>query len=219
MKIEKIKNLDKDFEEIFSDNKNVICVSNCYKVCPKEFKSLVVFDENWTDDIDTILGLYIGGEYFAGKKLDDNQRKEMIDLASSCLKEISPIALGDGRSLYYKYTPDNVFVSWDIDLTDKDGKVLDYYKEREECLYLKLIEFIIANKVLSKWCKNFSKDLNFPIFIKDVFDDANLKEVDTIMNLIKNLEKQVFVMLGNRKVQIENLCDKVVDIKTKSVSG
>ena len=127
MQIEKIKikNLDKDFEENFGDNDNVICLANCDKVFPEEFRNLFAFDEKWIDDIDTILGLYIAGDYFAGEKLDDNKRKEMIELVSNYLKEISPIVLGDGKSLYYKYTPDDVFVYWDIDLIGKDGKTLD----------------------------------------------------------------------------------------------
>ena len=122
MKIEriKIKNLDKDFEVCFSDIDNVICVSNWDRFCPIEFRDVLVFNDKWIDDIDTILGLYISGEYFAGEKLDDNKRKEMIEIASNYLKEISPVKLDGEKSLYYKYTPDDVFVDWDVELIDKN---------------------------------------------------------------------------------------------------
>ena len=44
MKIEsfKIKENDIKIEEKFGDNENVICVSNCEKFSPEEFKDLVV---------------------------------------------------------------------------------------------------------------------------------------------------------------------------------
>ena len=95
MKIERIKIKDEDiiFEEKFSDSDNVICVSNWDRFCPIEFRDVLVFNDKWIDDIDTILGLYISGEYFAGEKLDDNKRKEMIEIASNYLKEISPVKI------------------------------------------------------------------------------------------------------------------------------
>lgn len=215
MKIEsfKIKENDIKIEEKFGDNENVICVSNCEKFSPEEFKDLVVFDEKWINDIDTILGLYVDGEFFAGEKLDDDKRKEMIELASSCLKEISPIMLGDGRCIHYKYTPDDVFVDWDIDLIDKDGNTLDYHAEREENIALKLIEFIVVNNVVARWCKKFERDTNYPLFVLDVFYSIKEENVKVIMNLIKNMERQVFVFLGTKNNKVESLCDKVIDLK------
>lgn len=212
MKIEriKIKNLDKDFEVKFSDSDNVICVSNWDRFCPIEFRDVLVFNDKWIDDIDTILGLYISGEYFAGEKLDDNKRKEMIEIASNYLKEISPVKLDGGKSLYYKYTPDDVFVDWDIELIDKNEKMLDYYKEREENIVFKLLEFIIVNNVILRWGKNFSKNLNFPIFIEDVFFGMSDMDVNVIMMLIKNMKKQVFILLEGTNKLVQFHSDKTI---------
>ena len=212
MKIEriKIKNLDKDFEVKFSDSDNVICVSNWDRFCPIEFRDVLVFNDKWIDDIDTILGLYISGEYFAGEKLNDNKRKEMIEIASNYLKEISPVKLDGEKSLYYKHTPDDVFVDWDIELIDKNEKMLDYYKEREENIVLKLLEFIIVNNVILRWGKNFSKNLNFPIFIEDVFFGMSDMDVNAIMMLIKNMKKQVFILLEGTNKLVQFHSDKTI---------
>jgi hypothetical protein len=212
MKIEriKIKDLDKNFEVKFSDSDNVICVSNWDRFCPIEFRDVLVFNDKWIDDIDTILGLYISGEYFAGEKLDDNKRKEMIEIASNYLKEISPVKLDGEKSLYYKYTPDDVFVDWDIELIDKNEKMLDYYKEREENIVLKLLEFIIVNNVILRWGKNFSKNLNFPIFIEDVFFGMSDMDVNVIMMLIKNMKKQVFILLEGTNKLVQFHSDKTI---------
>ena len=212
MKIEriKIKDLDKDFEVKFSDSDNVICVSNWDRFCPIEFRDILVFNDKWIDDIDTILGLYISGEYFAGEKLDDNKRKEMIEIASNYLKEISPVKLDGEKSLYYKYTPDDVFVDWDIELIDKNEKMLDYYQEREENIVLKLLEFIIVNNVILRWGKNFSKNLNFPIFIEDVFFGMSDMDVNLIMMLIKNMKKQVFILLEGTNKLVQFHSDKTI---------
>lgn len=206
----KIKNLDKDFEEKFSDSDNVICVSNWDRFCPIEFRDVLVFNDKWIDDIDTILGPYISGEYFAGEKLDDNKHKEMIEIASNYLKEISPVKLDGEKSLYYKYTPDDVFVDWDIELIDKNEKMLDYYKEREENIVLKLLEFIIVNNVILRWGKNFSKNLNFPIFIEDVFFGMSDMDVNVIMMLIKNMKKQVFILLEGTNKLVQFHSDKTI---------
>jgi hypothetical protein len=212
MKIEriKIKDLDKNFEVKFSDSDNVICVSNWDRFCPIEFRDVLVFNDKWIDDIDTILGLYISGEYFAGEKLDDNKRKEMIEIASNYLKEISPIKLDGEKSLYYKHTTDDVFVDWDIELIDKNEKMLDYYKEREENIVLKLLEFIIVNNVILRWGKNFSKNLNFPIFIEDVFFGMSDMDVNVIMMLIKNMKKQVFILLEGTNKLVQFHSDKTI---------
>ena len=212
MKIEriKIKDLDKNFEVKFSDSDNVICVSNWDRFCPIEFRDVLVFNDKWIDDIDTILGLYISGEYFAGEKLDDNKRKEMIEIASNYLKEISPVKLDGEKSLYYKYTPDDVFVDWDVELIDKNEKMLDYYKEREENIVLKLLEFIIVNNVILRWGKNFSKNLNFPIFIEDVFFGMRDMDVNVIMMLIKNMKKQVFILLEGTNKLVQFHSDKSI---------
>lgn len=212
MKIERIKIKDEDiiFEEKFSDSDNVICVSNWDRFCPIEFRDVLVFNDKWIDDIDTILGLYISGEYFAGEKLDDNKRKEMIEIASNYLKEISPVKLDGEKSLYYKYTPDDVFVDWDIELIDKNEKMLDYYKEREENIVLKLLEFIIVNNVILRWGKNFSKNLNFPIFIEDVFFGMSDMVVNVIMMLIKNMKKQVFILLEGTNKLVQFHSDKTI---------
>ncbi|MBR2870258.1 MAG: hypothetical protein IKB98_02605 [Clostridia bacterium] len=192
---------------------NVICVFNCDKVFPKEFRDLVIFDEKWIDDIDTILGLYISGEYFAGEKLDDKNRKDMVEIASRYLKEISPIVLGDGKRLYYKYTPDDVFVSWDIELTDKDNKSLDYYAERENNHAIKLIEFIVCNNVVAKWGNLFCKSINFPLFICDAFDNISKSNVKEIIELTKHVDRQVFICLSKTNQKVEALCNKVIDLK------
>ena len=212
MKIERIqiKNLDKDFEVKFSDSDNVICVSNWDRFCPIEFRDVLVFNDKWIDDIDTILGLYISGEYFAGEKLDDNKRKEMIEIASNYLKEISPVKLDGEKSLYYKYTPDDVFVDWDIELIDKNEKMLDYYQEREENIVLKLLEFIIVNNVILRWGENFSKNLNSPIFIEDVFFGMSDMDVNAIMMLIKNMKKQVFILLEGTNKLVQFHSDKTI---------
>jgi hypothetical protein len=212
MKIEriKIKDLDKNFEVKFSDSDNVICVSNWDRFCSIEFRDVLVFNDKWINDIDTILGLYISGEYFAGEKLDDNKRKEMIEIASNYLKEISPVKLDGEKSLYYKYTPDDVFVDWDIELIDKNEKMLDYYKEREENIVLKLLEFIIVNNVILRWGKNFSKNLNFPIFIEDVFFGMSDMDVNVIMMLIKNMKKQVFILLEGTNKLVQFHSDKTI---------
>ena len=212
MKIERIKIKDEDiiFEEKFSDSDNVICVSNWDRFCPIEFRDVLVFNDKWIDDIDTILGLYISGEYFAGEKLDDNKRKEMIEIASNYLKEISPVKLDGEKSLYYKYTPDDVFVDWDIELIDKNEKMLDYYEEREENIVLKLFEFIIVNNVILRWGKNFSKNLNFPIFIEDVFLGMSDMDVNVIIMLIKNMKKQVFILLEGTNKLVQFHSDKTI---------
>ena len=212
MKIEriKIKELDKDFEEKFSDSDNVICVSNWDRFCPIEFRDVLVFNDKWIDDIDTILGLYISGEYFAGEKLDDNKRKEMIEIASNYLKEISPVKLDGEKSLYYKYTPEDLFVDWDVELIDKDEEMLDYYKEREENIALKLLEFIVVNGIILKWGEKFSKNLNFPIFIEDVFYGISDMDVNVIMMLIKNMKKQVFILLEGTNKLVQFHSDKTI---------
>ena len=75
-----------------------------------------------------------------------------------------------------------------------------------------LIEFIIANNVISKWCKKFSIDLNFPVFISDVFDYIEPESVKPVMGLIKKMDRQVFVSLSVKNAKVEALCDKVVAI-------
>ena len=134
----------------------------------------------------------------------------MIEIASNCLKEISPVKLDGEKSLYYKYTPDDVFVDWDIELIHKNEKMLDYDKEREENIVLKLLEFIIVNNVILRWGKNFSKNLNFPIFIEDVFFGMSDMDVNVIMMLIKNMKKQVFILLEGTNKLVQFHSDKTI---------
>ena len=132
----------------------------------------------------------------------------MVEIASDYLKEISPIKLVGEKSLYYKYTPEDLFVDWDVELIDKDEEMLDYYKEREENIALKLLEFIVVNGIILKWGEKFSKNLNFPIFIEDVFFGMSDMDVNVIMMLIKNMKKQVFILLEGTNKLVESCSDK-----------
>ena len=147
----------------------IICVVN-NNTTYYEIKDFIIFDNERKGDFDSDLGCFLQKDYFFGVKLDDNKKTIMQSIAENYFKEISPIELSGGKKIYFICDPDDVFVDFDIKLFNKDSVEFDYYEERENSLTLKLIEFIIANNVISKWCKKFSIDLNFPVFIIDVFD-------------------------------------------------
>ena len=209
MKIERIKIKDKEVE--FDKKDQVVCVVN-NSATYDEIKDFIIFDNERKGDFDSDLGYFLQKDNFFGEKLDDSKRQEMKNIAENYFKEISPIELSGGKKIYFIYDPDDVFVDFDIKLFNKDSVELDYYEERENSLTLKLIEFIVVNNVISRWCKNFSIDCNFPIFISDGFDYIEHENIETIMGLIKTMDKQVFISLTVKNKKIESFCDKVVEI-------
>lgn len=207
MKIERIKIKDKEVE--FDKKDQVVCVIN--NMPYDEIKDFIIFDNERKGDFDSDLGCFLQKDHFFGVKLDDNKKTIMLSIAESYFKEISPIELSGGKKIYFIYDPDDVFVDFDIKLFNKDSVELDYYEERENSLTLKLIEFIVVNNVISRWCKNFSIDFNFPIFISDGFDYIEHENIERIMGLIKTMDKQAFISLTVKNKKIESFCDKVVE--------
>ena len=209
MKIEKIKIKDKEVE--FDKKDQVVCIVN-NSATYDEIKDFIIFDNEGKGDFDSDLGYFLQKDNFFGVKLDDSKRQEMKNIAENYFKEISPIELSGGKKLYFIYIPDDVFVDFDIKLFNKDSVELDYYAERENSLTLKLIEFIVVNNIISRWCKNFSIDLNYPVFISDVFDYIEPENIEMIMDLIKTMDRQVFISLTLKNKNIESLCDKVIQL-------
>jgi hypothetical protein len=74
-------------EKIYSKNKlRLKCFEEFFY--PYNIRWLANFDENWIDDLDTVLGLCLDGEFFVVEKLDDEKRKIMIDIAEKHIKTL-----------------------------------------------------------------------------------------------------------------------------------
>ena len=170
-----------------------------------EVKDFTLFDSDKKGDFDSNLSYFLQRDYFLGEKLDDVKKQDMIFIAKNYFSELSPIVLSEGKKLYFEYIADDVFVNFDIKLFSADGTILDYYEHRESEITYKLIEFIVANNLLSKWCEKFCIRVNFPINIGDVFDSINPENISAIMNLIKTMERQVFIWIDGNNKQLKFL--------------
>ena len=130
---------------------------------------------------------------------------EVVQDISNHVKEISPITLANGDKAYI-----NVFEKtdeeWGFELVDANGN--KYNNKNEE--YVNLVRFIIVNNIIKDICRKQNSE-DCPIYICDAFNELSEEQTKTVMTLIKDMGRQVFIILREPNKLVSSYADKTVE--------
>ena len=131
--------------------------------------------------------------------------KEVVENIGDYAGQNFPMMLVNGDKVYIDI-PKEVDSEWSFQLVDASGN--EYNDENEA--YVNLIEFIIANNIINTVYKNINGE-NHPVYICDVFDKFSEEQTKTVMSLIKDMNKQVFIILREPNELVSSCSDKTVE--------
>ena len=129
--------------------------------------------------------------------------KEVVENISDYAKQNFPMTLANGDKIYINI-PKEVDEEWGFQLLDKKGK------EYGDKTYVNLVGFIIANNIVNEVYKKQNGE-NCPVYICDVFNKLSEQQVKTLMTLIKETGKQVFIILREPNELVSDCSDKTIE--------
>ncbi len=132
--------------------------------------------------------------------------KEVVEDISDYVKEISPLTLANGDKAYINI-PKEVDEEWSFKLLDNNGK--EYNSDNDEA-YVNLVEFITANNIVKDICRKRNGE-DYPIYICDAFNKLSEEQTKTVLNLIKDMNKQVFIILREPNELVSSYADKTIE--------
>lgn len=160
--------------------------------------SIICFEDDKYEDSDLFEYSFLWGKY------DD----EIENIASEYFKENLPITFSNGDVLYMREPSNKNNNKWEIFLVDKHG-------EKYDCLYnstgINLMFFIIMNNLVQILSNKVKEDFSYPMFILDSFDYVEKEYFEEIMKQLKNLNRQVFIILREPNKSIQEYCDKTIE--------
>jgi hypothetical protein len=130
--------------------------------------------------------------------------KEVVENISDYAKQNFPMTLANGDKIYINI-PKEVDEEWVFQLIGVNGN--EYNDENEA--YVNLIEFIIANSIIKDICRK-RDDEDYPLYICDAFNKLSKEQTKTVMNLIKEMDNQVFVILRVPNELVSDYADKTI---------
>lgn len=160
--------------------------------------SLICFEDDDSEDIDIFSGSFMYGKY----------DEEIENIAREYFKENLPITFSNGDELYMREPSNRNDNSWEALLVDKNG---DKYDSLENSTGVNLMFFIIMHNLIQKLGENVKEDFNYPVFIIDSFDYVENEYFDDVMKALKNMNKQVFIILPEPDKAIQDYCDKTIE--------
>ena len=131
--------------------------------------------------------------------------KEVVENISDYAKQNFPMTLANGDKVYINI-PKEVDEEWGFQLIGVNGN--EYNDENEA--YVNLIEFIIANSII-KYIYRERNGENWPIYICDAFNKLSEAQIKTVMTLIKDMGKQVFIILREPNELVSDCSDKTIE--------
>lgn len=129
--------------------------------------------------------------------------KEVVENISDYAKQNFPMTLANGDKVYINI-PKEVDEEWGFQLLDKKGK------EYGDKTYVNLVGFIIANNIVNEVYKKQNGE-NCPVYICDVFNKLSKEQIKTVMTLIKEMGKQVFIILREPNELVSDCSDKTIE--------
>lgn len=131
--------------------------------------------------------------------------KEVVENISDYAKQNFPMTLANGDKIYINI-PKEVDEEWGFQLIGVNGN--EYNDENES--YVNLIEFIIANSIIKDICRKRNGE-DYPIYICDAFNKLSEEQIKTVMTLIKDMGKQVFIILREPNELVSDCSDKTIE--------
>ena len=131
--------------------------------------------------------------------------KEVVENISDYAKQNFPMTLANGDKVYINI-PKEVDEEWVFQLIGVNGN--EYNGENEA--YVNLVGFIIANSII-KYIYGKRNGENYPIYICDVFNKLSEEQIKTVMTLIKDMGKQVFIILREPNELVSDCSDKTIE--------
>ena len=128
--------------------------------------------------------------------------KDVGENISDYAKQNFPMTLANGDKVYINISK-KVDEEWSFQLLDKKGK------EYGDKPYSNLVGFIIANNIVNEVYKKQNGE-NCPVYICDVFNKLSKEQIKTVMTLIKEMGKQVFIILREPNELVNIYSDKTV---------
>jgi hypothetical protein len=129
--------------------------------------------------------------------------KEVVENISDYAKQYFPMTLANGDKIYINI-PKEVDEEWSFQLLDKKGK------EYGDKTYINLVGFIIANSII-KDIRRKRNGEDYPIYICDAFNKLSEEQIKTVMTLIKDMGKQVFIILREPNELVSDCSDKTIE--------
>jgi hypothetical protein len=113
------------------------------------------------------------------------------------------MTLANGDKIYINI-PKEVDEEWGFQLLDKKGK------EYGDKTYVNLVGFIIANSIIKDIYRKRNGE-DYPIYICDAFNKLSEEQIKTVMTLIKDMGKQVFIILREPNELVSDCSDKTIE--------
>lgn len=129
--------------------------------------------------------------------------KDVVENISDYAKQNFPMTLANGDKVYINISKE-VDEEWSFQLLDKKGK------EYGDKTYVNLVGFIIANNIVDEVYKKQHGE-NSPVYICDVFNKLSKEQIKTVMTLIKEMGKQVFIILREPNELVSDCSDKTIE--------
>lgn len=165
----------------------------------KNFTEEVVsfnYDKEMFFDIDSFYVLFEEGR----------RENELHEIALKYFKEISPIVFENGDKLYIT-PPSEKYGDWQVRFVNSQNKE---YNLIEESFDYALTAFILLNNVIKELGRKVNAEYNYPIYIVDPFKYIEKESLKTIFELLRNSNRQVFIILREPNSLIESYADKTI---------
>ena len=165
----------------------------------KNFTEEVVsfnYDKEMFFDIDSFFKLFE----------EDRWENELHEISLKYFKEVSPIVFENGDKLYITPPPEK-YGEWQVKFVNSQNKE---YNLVEESFDYALTAFILLNNVIKELGNKVNGEYNYPIYIVDAFKFIEEESLKTIFNLLRDSNRQVFIVMREPNKQIESFADKTV---------
>ena len=165
----------------------------------KNFTEEVVsfnYDKEMFFDIDSFFTLFE----------EDRWENELREISLKYFKEVSPIVFEDGDKLYIT-PPLKKYGDWKVKFVNSKN---EEYALIEKSFEYALTAFILLNNVIKELGNKVNREYNYPIYIVNAFKYIEEESLKTIFNLLRDSNRQVFIVLREPNKQIESFADKTV---------
>lgn len=171
-----------------------------YKTCLEDILGYKLNEQSVVFDNDVYKGFE---EYLYEHLLCINcWTKEVVENISDYAKQNFPITLANGDKIIINI-PKTIDKEWIFQLIDANGN------KYENGAYFNIVGYIIANNIIKDICRK-RDDEDYPLYICDAFNKLSKEQTKTVMNLIKEMDNQVFIILREPNELVSDYADKTI---------